>query len=44
VARIEAGVRPIIRFALSPIACTVPVSSSIATTEGSKMTIPSPRL
>src|SRR5262245_21062913 len=44
VARIEAGVRPIIRLASAPTACTRPVSSEIATTEGSKSTIPRPRM
>src|SRR5262245_29032305 len=38
-----AGVRPIIWRACAPTACTAPVRSSIATTEGSKRTIPSPR-
>src|SRR5262245_5206162 len=44
VARIDAGVRPIIRLASAPTACTRPVSSEIATTEGSKSTIPRPRM
>src|SRR5437588_566314 len=43
IARIEAGVRPIMRLASAPTACTSPVRSSTATTEGSKTTIPSPR-
>src|SRR2546421_2473260 len=43
IARIEAGVRPIIRLASAPTACTSPLNSSTATTEGSKTTIPSPR-
>src|SRR5688572_27500627 len=38
-----AGVRPIIRFASEPTACTAPVFVSIATTEGSDTTIPRPR-
>ena len=42
-AEIRAGVRPIIRWASSPTACTAPLSVSIATTEGSDDTIPSPR-
>ena len=36
--------RPIIRFASAPTACTRPVSSEIATTDGSKSTIPRPRM
>ena len=44
VARIEAGVRPIMRLASAPTACTLPVSSEIATTDGSKSTIPRPRM
>ncbi len=44
VARIEAGVRPIIRRASAPTACTSPVSSENATTEGSNRTIPRPRM
>ena len=43
VARIEAGVRPIISLACSPTARTLFVSSSTAMTEGSNRTIPSPR-
>src|SRR3954466_1250717 len=43
IARIVAGVRPIILRASSPTACTRPVSSSMATTEGSDTTIPRPR-
>jgi hypothetical protein len=43
IARIVAGVRPIIRRASSPTACTRPVVSSIATTDGSKTAIPCPR-
>src|SRR5919204_4646701 len=43
IARIDAGVRPIIRRASSPTAWTSPVRSSTATTDGSKTTIPSPR-
>src|SRR5215217_2117952 len=44
VARIDAGVRPIIRRASAPTAYTRPVSSEIATTDGSKSTIPRPRM
>ena len=43
-ARIVAGVRPIIRRASEPTACTSPVSSENATTDGSKSTIPCPRM
>jgi len=42
VAAIEAGVRPIIRSASEPTACTSPVSTSDATTEGSETTMPRP--
>src|SRR5680860_1919473 len=42
-AEIRAGVRPIMRWASSPTACTAPLSVSIATTDGSEDTIPSPR-
>jgi hypothetical protein len=38
-----AGVRPIMRRASSPTACTSPVRSSIATTDGSNTTTPVPR-
>jgi len=41
-AEIVAGVRPIIRRASSPTACTSLVRSSIATTEGSETTMPLP--
>ena len=43
IARIVAGVRPIIFRASSPTACTRPLNSSIATTDGSKTTMPRPR-
>src|SRR5438045_8021690 len=43
IARIEAGVRPIMRLASAAAAWTWPVRSSTATTEGSKTTMPSPR-
>ena len=39
-AEIVAGVRPIIRSASEPTACTWPLSVSIATTDGSETTIP----
>ena len=42
-AEIVAGVRPIIRCASAPTACTSPVRWSIATTDGSDSTIPRPR-
>jgi hypothetical protein len=42
VAAIVAGVRPIIRSASAPTACTSPLSTSEATTEGSDTTIPLP--
>ena len=42
-AEIDAGVRPIIRCASAPTACTSPVRSSIATTDGSDSTMPRPR-
>src|SRR5438552_13013964 len=38
-----AGVRPIICRACSPTACTSPIRASIATTDGSNNTTPSPR-
>ena len=41
-AEIEAGVRPIMRWASSPTACTSPVRVSIATTDGSDTRMPSP--
>src|SRR5215218_6894079 len=41
-AEIVAGVRPIIRSASAPTACTCPSSVSIATTEGSATTMPWP--
>ena len=44
VARIVAGVRPIMRRASSPTAYTRPVSSENATTDGSNRTIPRPRM
>src|SRR5437773_1631325 len=43
IARIVAGVRPIMRRASSPTAWTRPVTSSIATTDGSNTAIPWPR-
>src|SRR6266480_4379047 len=43
IAWIEPGVRPSIRFASTPTACTSPVLESTATTEGSESTIPRPR-
>src|SRR5437773_772000 len=42
-ATIDAGVRPTIRFASAPIARMFPVRRSLATTEGSLMTMPRPR-
>jgi hypothetical protein len=42
-AEIVPGVRPSIRFASIPTACTSPVRWSIATTDGSESTIPRPR-
>jgi hypothetical protein len=42
VAEIVAGVRPIIRSALTPTAWTSPLEESTATTEGSETTIPLP--
>ncbi len=43
IAEIVPGVRPSIRLASTPTACTSPVRWSIATTEGSESTIPRPR-
>jgi hypothetical protein len=43
IAEMLAGVRPIIRSASSPTAWTLPVRPSIATTDGSATTTPSPR-
>ena len=43
IAVIVPGVRPSIRFASTPTACTSPVRWSIATTDGSESTIPRPR-
>ncbi len=43
IAMIEAGVRPTMRFASAPIARTRFVFASIATTDGSEMTIPRSR-
>ncbi len=37
------GVRPSIRFASTPTACTSPLIESTATTDGSESTIPRPR-
>ena len=42
-AEIVAGVRPIMRCASSPTACTSPVRESMATTDGSDTRMPSPR-
>ena len=42
-AEMLAGVRPIISCASAPTACTSPVRSSIATTDGSESTMPRPR-
>ena len=42
-AEIEAGVRPIMRCASSPTACTSSVCVSTATTDGSDTRMPSPR-
>src|SRR3954452_14243773 len=43
IAEIVPGVRPSIRFASMPTACTSPVRWSIATTDGSERTMPRPR-
>src|SRR5881296_810405 len=43
IAEIVPGVRPSMRFASTPTACTSPVRESIATTEGSDRTMPRPR-
>src|SRR5579859_5210455 len=43
IAWIVPGVRPSMRFASTPTACTSPVRESIATTEGSERTMPRPR-
>ena len=43
IAWIVPGVRPSIRFASMPTACTSPVRESIATTDGSDSTMPRPR-
>ena len=43
IALIVPGVRPSMRFASSPTACTSPVRWSIATTDGSESTMPRPR-
>ena len=43
IAWIVPGVRPSIRLASIPTACTSPVRESIATTDGSESTIPRPR-
>jgi len=43
IAAIVPGVRPSIRFASTPTACTSPLRWSIATTEGSLRTMPRPR-
>ncbi len=42
-ALIVAGVRPSMRFASEPTACTSPLRWSIATTDGSDSTMPLPR-
>ena len=43
IAVIVPGVRPSMRFASTPTACTSPVRWSIATTDGSESTMPRPR-
>ena len=43
IAAIVPGVRPSMRFASTPTACTSPVRWSIATTDGSESTMPRPR-
>ena len=43
IAEIVPGVRPSIRLASMPTACTSPLRESIATTEGSLRTMPRPR-
>ena len=43
IAGIVPGVRPSIRLASMPTACTSPVRESMATTDGSESTIPRPR-
>ena len=43
IAEIVPGVRPSMRFASTPTACTSPVRWSIATTDGSESTMPRPR-
>ncbi len=43
IALIVPGVRPSIRFASRPTACTSPFRESTATTEGSESTMPRPR-
>ena len=43
IAWIVPGVRPSIRFASTPTACTSPVAESTATTDGSESTMPRPR-
>ena len=43
IAEIVPGVRPSIRFASTPTACTSPERWSIATTDGSERTMPRPR-
>ena len=43
IAEIVPGVRPSMRFASIPTACTSPLRWSIATTEGSERTMPRPR-
>ena len=43
IAWIVPGVRPSMRFASTPTACTSPVRWSIATTDGSERTMPRPR-
>ena len=42
-AEIVPGVRPSMRLASIPTACTSPLRESIATTDGSESTIPRPR-
>ncbi len=43
IAWIVPGVRPSIRLASTPTACTSPVAESTATTDGSESTMPRPR-
>ena len=43
IAEIVPGVRPSMRLASTPTACTSPLRWSIATTDGSESTMPRPR-